>query len=184
MASVNKVILIGNLGKDPETRYMAKDDVELMNIRFWSKVNKGKKSECWTWSGAKKPTGYGNVRRNKKYTTAHRVAWELTFGQIPNGMQIQHSCDNRSCCNPSHLMLGTVMSNYIDMVKKNRSRSNHKNRKYGENNHNHKLTAAAVMDIRSSYASGKIKQRDLANKHGVSQVNISVIVRNAGRLNG
>lgn len=177
MASVNKVILITEDSKE-------KNDIELMNKRFWSKVKKGKKHECWLWEGAKKPSGYGNIRRNKKYTTAHRVAWEITFGKIPDGMQIQHSCDNTSCCNPNHLMLGTVMSNYIDMVKKNRSNSNHKNRQYGEKHHNHKLSSEAVNEIRSSYIPGKIRQQDLAEKYGVSQVNISVIVREAGRLNG
>lgn len=177
MASVNKVILIGKEKNDPI-------DTELMNRRFWAKVAKGKKHECWIWEGAKKPSGYGNIRRNKKYTTAHRVAWEITFGQIPNDMQIQHSCDNRSCCNPSHLMLGTVMSNYIDMVKKNRGNSHHTNRRYGENHHNHKLSSEAVRDIRSSYVPGKIKQQDLAEKYGTSQANISAIIRKEGRLNG
>lgn len=160
------------------------DDIELMNKRFWSKVNKGKKSECWLWIGAKKPSGYGNIRRNKKYTTAHRVAWELSFGQIPDGMQIQHSCDNRSCCNPSHLMLGTVMSNYIDMVKKGRGKSNHNNRRYGENHKNHKLTSCQVDEIRNRYVPGKTRQQDLGDEFGVSQRNISVIVRKEGRNNG
>lgn len=177
MASVNKVILIGREKNDPV-------DTELMNRRFWSKVAKGKKHECWLWKGAKKPSGYGNIRRNKKYTTAHRLAWEITFGQIPADMQIQHSCDNRSCCNPSHLMLGTVMSNYIDMVKKGRSNSSHKNRKYGENNKNHKLTLFQVEEIRRRYIPGKVRQQDLGNEFGVSQRNISVIVRNEGRNNG
>jgi len=154
------------------------------NKRFWLKVSRNKSSECWPWIGAKKPKGYGNIRRDKKYTTAHRVSWEIHFGKVPDGMQVLHSCDNPSCCNPYHLMLGTVMSNYIDMVKKGRSKSNHKNRKCGENHINHKLTSEQVEEIRRRYIPGKVRQKDLGDAFGVSQRNISVIVRNEGRNNG
>ena len=154
------------------------------NSRFWMKVKKAGKTECWLWTGAKKPTGYGNVRRNKVYTTAHRLAWELTFGPIPDGMQIQHSCDTPSCCNPNHLMLGTVVSNYIDMVKKGRGKTDHKNRKYGEDNNNSKLTKEQVSEIRVAYIPGVVKQSDLAKQYGVSQRLISIITRNEGRVYG
>lgn len=154
------------------------------HARFWAKVQKGKPYECWIWMGAKKPKGYGNVRRNKKYMNAHRVAWEITFGIIPPGMQVQHSCDAPSCCNPNHLMLGTVISNHVDMVKKGRSNSNHRNRKYGENHRNHKLKSVDVEEIRRLYKPGGVRQQDLAIKYGVSQRLISVITRNEGRNHG
>lgn len=152
--------------------------------RFWGKVSKKSNSECWNWMCAKKPKGYGNVRVNKKYLLAHRLSWEIHFGGIPDGMQILHSCDNTSCCNPHHLMLGTAMSNYVDMLKKCRSNSSHKNRKYGEEHHNHKLTFKQVEEIRKRYIPGIVKQKELGNEYGVSQVLISVIVRNEGRING
>lgn len=152
--------------------------------RFWNMVEKSGRTECWLWKGAKKPTGYGNVRRNKVYTTAHRLAWELTFGRIPDGMQIQHSCDNPSCCNPHHLMLGTVVSNYVDMVKKGRDNSRHSNRKFGTSNHNAKLTKEQVDEIRVAYIPGSVRQVDLAEKYGVSQVLISIITRREGRIHG
>lgn len=151
--------------------------------RFWRKVAKAGRTECWMWKGAKKPSGYGNVRRNKVYTTAHRLAWELTFGPIPKGMQIQHSCDTPSCCNPNHLMLGTVVSNYVDMLKKGRDKTNHRNRRYGIDNHNAKLTKEQVEEIRRYYVPGKVRQVDLAEKYGVSQVLISIITRREGRNN-
>ena len=152
--------------------------------RFWSKVKKVGRTECWLWQGAKKPSGYGNIRRNKKYTTAHRLAWELSFGSIPKGMQIQHSCDTASCCNPNHLMLGTVISNYVDMCKKGRNKSNHTNRKFGVANHNSKLSEEQVSEIRKRYVPGQIRQRDLADDYGVSQRLISIITRNEGRIHG
>ncbi len=161
-----------------------KGDLHSQNARFWSKVQKGKPLECWLWTGAKKPHGYGNIRRDKKYTTAHRVSWEIAFGDIPKGMQVQHSCDNPSCCNPHHLMLGTVMSNFVDMVKKGRSKVDHKNRLHGENHPKHKLTSSQVDEIRSTYKFGVIRQKDLAANYGVSQPLIGVILRNEGRNHG
>lgn len=163
---------------------MASVNKDEINKRFWLKVDKKTPLECWLWTGAKKPKGYGNVRRNKIYTTAHRVSWEITFGVIPKGMQVQHSCDNPSCCNPNHLMLGTVMSNYIDMVKKGRGNSGHKNRSFGENNPNHKLKSFEVDEIRRLYKPGAIKQQDIAKKYGVSQHLVSVITRGEGRNHG
>jgi len=152
--------------------------------RFWRKVEKKGKTECWLWLGAKKPSGYGNVRRNKIYTTAHRISWGITFGPIPNGMQVQHSCDNPSCCNPNHLMLGTVISNFIDMVKKGRANSNHTNRSFGEKHQNHKLTSKQVYEIREKYIPGKVRQADLASQYGVSQRTVSIIIRKEGRIHG
>lgn len=163
-------------------KYLAGQSIQ--DGRFWSKVDKKKHTECWLWLGAKKPKGYGNLRRDKKYTTAHRVAWEITFGNIPKGMQVQHSCDNPSCCNPNHLMLGTVTSNYIDMVKKNRANSHHRNRRFGESHPNHKLSSSEVKKIRELYRSGKYLQREIAKLFNVSQVLVSYINLNKGRING
>lgn len=153
-----------------------------MMDKLWRKVAVLSPADCWIWLGAKKPAGYGNVRRNKVYTTAHRVAWELVFGAIPFGMHVLHSCDNPSCCNPHHLMLGTVMSNYIDMVKKGRERQI--NKSHGETHHSSKLTRVQVEEIRKLYIPGLVRQKDLAAKYGVSQRTISIITRNEGRKNG
>lgn len=153
-----------------------------MTDKFWQKVRVLSRSDCWIWLGAKKPTGYGNVRRNKIYTTAHRIAWELSFGSIPSGMHVLHSCDNPSCCNPHHLMLGTVMSNYVDMVKKGRERQ--VNKSHGEDHHCCKLTSIQVEEIRRRYVPGVVRQKDIAKEYGVSQRTISIITRNEGRKNG
>lgn len=89
--------------------------------RFWEKV--ARSDGCWEWLGPK-TRGYGTfhvlrdgVRRTVK---AHRFAYELVKEQIPAGLEILHSCDNRGCVNPSHLSVGTRSDNMRDMVAKGR----------------------------------------------------------------
>ena len=136
---------------------------------FWSKVDiKNNTKECWEWTGAKKPSGYGNVRINKKYLLSHRVAFELTNGAIPKGYMVCHICDNPSCCNPNHLMLGTVKSNAADMLIKNRQKKPESAAK-GENNGNSKLNEKQILEIRDLYAKGVLNQYELAKNYGVSQ---------------
>lgn len=144
---------------------------------FWSKVAITEDHrECWPWIGAKKPKGYGNVRINKKYLLTHRIAFQLANGPIPSGLIVCHICDNPSCCNPAHLMLGTVKSNYLDMLIKKRDRPM-KNRAFGIRNSNSKLTDSDVLSIRSSYKQGCLNQYELAKKFNVSQTTIGCVVR-------
>jgi len=86
--------------------------------RFWCGVKRGEPDECWPWTRSLSPKGYGRVRGRN----AHRVAYELTYGPIPPGMFVCHTCDNPPCCNPAHLFLGTYLDNIADMVAKKRSR--------------------------------------------------------------
>jgi hypothetical protein len=67
--------------------------------------------------------GYGMLglgRRTDPKTAAHRVAWTVAVGPIPEGLNVLHHCDNRPCCNPAHLWLGTQRDNLLDMVAKGR----------------------------------------------------------------
>ena len=145
---------------------------------FWSKVDiKDTAKDCWNWLGAKKPKGYGNLRANKQYLLAHRVSFELANGPIPNGFIVCHTCDNPSCCNPSHLMLGTNKSNSIDMLIKNRQ----KDKKYaakGARNGMSKLNEEKVLAIRRDYKAGLKNQYELAEFYGVTQPAIGSILRN------
>ncbi len=143
---------------------------------FWSKVDiRQEKKSCWNWNGAKKRTGYGNVRIDKKYKLAHRVAFELSTCSIPNGMIVCHVCDNPSCCNPSHLMLGTAKSNASDMLIKNRAKKPESAAR-GSVNGNSKLKESDVLDIRKIYSTGFLDQYKLARKYKVSQPTIGAIV--------
>ena len=81
------------------------------------KIKSGEKTECWLWQAGKDKDGYGVFGKSLK---AHRVYYEIMFGEIPFGMKVCHKCDNPSCVNPYHLFLGTQNDNIQDMVKKNR----------------------------------------------------------------
>src|SRR5213593_4533327 len=69
---------------------------------FWAKVNKAEGS-CWRWTGSQRRGGYGRVRIGGRDFVAHRVAYELTIGPIPDGLQLDHLCRNRLCVRPAHL---------------------------------------------------------------------------------
>lgn len=73
---------------------------------------------CMEWGGAKNG-GYGQLRVWTKRMAAHRFSYMLFKGDIPDGMIVCHVCDNPSCCNPNHLILGTCAENSADMAHKN-----------------------------------------------------------------
>jgi hypothetical protein len=71
--------------------------------RFWAKVDKLEPDGCWEWTAFKQPAGYGTFQLHGRSSLAHRVAYELEHGPIPNGLEIDHLCKNPSCVRPSHL---------------------------------------------------------------------------------
>lgn len=130
------------------------------------------KGGCWLWLGAINSHGYGNILiSNKPYRTgqAHRVSYELLRGRIPEGLLLCHTCDNRRCCNPFHIFIGTYRDNTQDAVRKNRMA-------LGEKNGVAVLIESQIVEIRRLAAAG-ISQRAIAGKFGVSQPHVSAIVR-------
>ena len=90
-----------------------KNIVELIERRFVHMAD----GECWLLTN--KPNGHGYVHVKDK--RAHRVVWEAHNAEpIPEGMVIMHTCDNRACCNPEHLVLGTQSENIQDAHDKGR----------------------------------------------------------------
>lgn len=148
--------------------------------RFERKLRK-MTNGCWIWLGAKtkRINGYGLVtlRINKKYktTSAHRVAYTLYCGPIPDGLDVCHRCDNPPCVNPDHLFVATRKKNLSDMRHKGRARH-----PFGENHARAKLSSEDVKNIRSEYRpylrdrSG----RALARKYNVHPSTINLIIKN------
>jgi hypothetical protein len=151
---------------------------------FWSRVQRRAPDECWEWTGARTSSGYGNLSWHGLHVQAHRVAYFLARGGIDleTGFRhagkaktyrrfVLHRCDNRPCCNPEHLFLGSMRTNQLDAYAKKRKqqpRSKHANAK---------LTPEQVNAIRDRYDAGAVRQVDLAQEFGVSQRVISLITR-------
>jgi hypothetical protein len=141
---------------------------------FWKKVCKGDPSLCWEWQAAVQKSGYGVVGVRRKLHLAHRVAWELSNGEIPPGMLVCHTCDNRICCNPQHLFLGTHADNLRDMYEKNRN-----NNARGDSSGPRvaaKTGWKVVGEIRKLYTSGDFTARELGEMFSVSGSTVSRIV--------
>jgi hypothetical protein len=122
---------------------------------------------CWEWPmGKNKKTGYGMFHAYIGHTRTqypHRISFLLNKGEIPSGLDVMHSCDNRGCFNPAHLSVGTRKENLDDMRRKGRQR--YVNHRCLEDHTNSKLTIDAVVHIRQSDETNAA----LANRYGVSQ---------------
>lgn len=132
---------------------------------------------CKEFAGAINRCGYGVVRHEGRAQLAHRVAYcknqGITIEQI-SGLVVRHNCDNRRCCEPTHLQVGTQLDNVRDMH--DRGRNSPPPHPSGERHPAAKLTIEQVRSIRAAVSSGA-KQRDLARSYGVSAQTICNIVK-------
>ena len=135
--------------------------------RFWDMVDKREDNECWEWVGSLDSDGYGwfstqsisnkiaTEKKQKKTTTAHRYSALMKYGDLGDNM-VRHTCDNRKCVNPEHLILGTAKDNSRDMVERNRSL-------VGEKNANSALSDIQAKEILVKYQHAV----DNNSKHGI-----------------
>jgi hypothetical protein len=72
--------------------------------RFWSKIDRGTRDQCWMWKGYLNPKCYGSFNfKPLGRVSSHRFAYHLTKGRVPTDLVVDHLCRNRACCNPEHL---------------------------------------------------------------------------------
>jgi hypothetical protein len=165
---------------------------------FWDRVDKS--GDCWIWTGSVRGKGYGSLTIDNRGVVAHRVAWELTHGPIPDGIQVCHNCpggDNPLCVRPDHLFLGTNAENAADRKRKGGYASgdqhwSHRNAHLlprgedwalthsdcapvGESHPGAKNTEERVRAIRQLVAAG-IPQAAISKMFGLSPSNVCAIV--------
>lgn len=169
--------------------------------RFWAKVKIDRENPkaCWNWTKAINTYGYGVCVCQGRTIQAQRIAWLLSRGAIPAGLGVLHHCDNRMCCNPSHLFLGTSQDNLRDKVSKGRqakgdrvgSRAKPWTRPRGENHYFHKhperlrgenngravLTQVDADEIRRKFNSGESTTKQLAMEYGLNRYYIYSILK-------
>lgn len=146
-------------------------------VRLLSKVKVNHKTGCWEWTGAiEKPRPrtlqYGWIGVGTTSVRAHRVAYQLAYGEIPAKMCVCHRCDNAICVNPEHLFLGTYKDNTQDMVRKKRRHS-----LVGEANTNAKLTESTVREIRRLRRSGGLETTVIAKQFNLTPSHVRGILR-------
>lgn len=143
--------------------------------RFESQFTKT--AGCWVWKACKR---YGTFSYRGKDVAAHRFAYRIYVGQIPNKLQVCHSCDNPKCVNPNHLFLGTQKDNLDDMLSESRdNRTGPITSAKGERHGRHKLTKSQVLEIRRRHLRTgyyKSNSQSLAEEFGVDYTMINKIV--------
>ena len=151
--------------------------------RFWEKVDEsGGKDACWPWTAYRAQSGYGHFHlitgpgEGRDYR-AHRVAYMLANGELPDAATVCHSCDNRPCCNPAHLWTGTQADNMRDCCEKGRQRTVGRP---GESNPRAKLDWEQVRDIRKRHAANEATGLQLAAEYGMAPSSVRAIL--AGRV--
>ena len=111
---------------------------------------------------------YGSITHDGAAFAAHRLAWEIHRGAIPDGLWLLHKCDVKTCVNPNHLFLGDWRANVDDMIEKGRNVR-------GSGVGNSKLNSATVRRIRTLHADG-VPIAELVARFGTTYQNIWYVV--------
>jgi hypothetical protein len=145
-------------------------------IRFDEKWALNNENGCHEWHAAMLINGYGAIQYKGRKVGAHRIAWLIHNGLIPNGLHVLHRCDNRKCVNPSHLFIGTHQDNMADRAAKGRTF-----RAFGFDNPTTKLSPAQACAARKEYLEGSDDVRVIAERYGVCVQTIMKTAENQRR---
>lgn len=139
--------------------------------RFWSHVEKRGDDECWPWTGKdRKEEGYGRVFLSRNRTpSSHRVAYQIANNvTIDPSVVVRHECDNPPCCNPKHLINGTILDNVADRQARGRQAK-------GSSSGRAKVSDEIVAAIRSEYVPYRVTLDSLAAKYGICRRQVWMI---------
>jgi len=125
---------------------------------------------CWGYKKLKNEKYVRIEIGKRKVESLHRISYELHYGPIPKGMQINHKCHNPRCCRPSHLYLGTQQDNINDQIERGTFQ---KGSKHG----NSILNEKQVAEIKVLLKEGKMLHREIAEKYSVDRTTITDIRR-------
>lgn len=128
---------------------------------------------CVEHDGYRNDRGYGVTHRSGRSVKAHREAWELVNGPIPDGLCVCHHCDNPACVNVNHLFLGTRADNNRDRAMKGRTQTQFV---AGERHPALKITSAMRVEIRQMRSTGSA-QRLIAERFGISRGHVAHLTR-------
>lgn len=118
---------------------------------------------CWEWTGSRNQKGYGKLKIKSVTKLTHRLSYqEANDCVLPASVVVRHTCDNRVCWNPQHLISGTHADNAAD--RSSRNRSSIVGRPKGSNKT--QLSKEDVLEIRALHAAG-IQQTELAEQYGL-----------------
>lgn len=149
--------------------------------RFLAKVDQsGGPDSCWPWLGEKTDRGYGKARVRPHTTRkAHRLAWIRVHGEIETGLCVCHHCDNRLCCNPAHLFLGTGAENTADMISKGRAAFQQPGYvpPRPPTDRTRRFTEAQILEIRKLHAVRGLGYGRIARRFGCHAATIACIVK-------
>lgn len=138
--------------------------------RFEAKYVAEPSCGCWLWIAATKGRGYGHMKVNGKMVGAHRISYELYIGDLNNGDNVLHRCDNMKCVNPDHLFSGSCADNTRDMIAKGRV-------SLGEKLKQSKVSSKNVIEIRQLYKTGRYSHRKIGDMFGISKSQAGGIIR-------
>lgn len=172
ISQCNKATKHGGICQMHQSRWkrLGRYDLPSFGEKFWNRVDRsGGRNACWPWLRYRAKSGHGRLYRYPKLELSHRIAWELTYGKIPDGLDVCHRCDNGWCCNPKHLFVGTHSDNMADKERKNRG-----NHVRGESVYNARLFEKNIATIRKLKHSGKTNE-EIATIFNVTASTISKV---------
>lgn len=143
--------------------------------RFWNRVAAPNERGCRLWLDSSSGNGAGQVWNGHTNEIAYHVAWRLTYGPIPKKKQLNHKCDVRLCCEPTHLWAGTQAQNLADMAAKGRAVGKHSSQR-GEDNVTAVLTWALVRQMRKTREEQGLTYDELSAMFGISKAQVSNII--------